>query len=114
MAVKSIIPANPVFNASVSGTTTLHSTRFDVGYMFSPLVGYLIAVGAGLTATFKIMISMDGVTYYDSGQVLPSVSGSASNFIAQYSGAFPYVRMDIIPSSGTGTVVIRGSAKGGA
>lgn len=113
MAVRPILPAT-VFTGTVSGSATKKATTFFLGQMFSAQAAWLISVGAGLTATFKIMVSMDGTNFYDSGQVLPSVSGSAANLVAQYSGAFPYVSLWVYPSAGSASVTITGSAKGGA
>lgn len=114
MSVRQITPPNPVLSATVSTSTPVQSTAFILANMFSPQVAYIVTVGTGLTASFKIMVSQDGTNYYDSGQILPSVSGSATTFIAQYSGAFRYVLFQVTQSAGSGTVVVTGSAKGGA
>ena len=114
MSVRIIAPVNPVLDSTVSTSDPVQSSPFFLGGMFSPQVGYLVDVGAGLTADFQIMVSEDGVNYYDSGQILPSASGSAMTFIAQYSGAFPWVLFQVKQSAGSGSVIVRGSAKGGA
>jgi hypothetical protein len=115
MSVRTNFPANPVLNATVSSIGgNVQSTPFSLGYTFSSQAAWVIAVGSGLTATFQIMVSMDGITYENSGQVLPSVAGSASTFIAQYEGAFPFVLIQVTPSAGSGTVLIKGISKGGA
>jgi hypothetical protein len=114
MTMRFIAPPNPVFNAVVSGSTPVQSLFFNMQGMFSAQACWIIAVGAGLTATFQVMVSKDGVNYYDSGEILPSVSGSALTFPAEYSGSFPFVLIQITPSVGSGSVVITGSAKGGA
>jgi len=114
MAVRNITPPNPVLNTTVSSSTPVQSTPFSLEYIANPQVAYVVTVGAGLTATFQIMVSDDGVNYYNSGQVLPSVSGSATTFIAQYSGAFPWVLFQVTQSAGSGTVLVEGFAKGSA
>lgn len=114
MPMRFINPPLPIYNANVSGTSPVKSTPFDLRGMFSASVSYLVSIGSGLTATFQILVSMDGVNYYDSGQTLPNVSGSAKTFIAEFSTGFPYVIFQTTPSSGTGTVSVSGFAKGGA
>lgn len=109
-----IAPPSPVFSATVSGTSPVQSVAFNMQGMFSAQASWIINVAAGLTASFQIMVSKDGVNFYDSGQILPSVSGSAKIFPAEYSGSFPWVLVQITPSSGSGSVIINGSAKGGA
>lgn len=114
MTMRFIKPANPLFDAVVSGTAPLPSEFLNMQGMFSASACWVVDVAAGLTATFNILVSDDGKNYYDSGQVLPAVSGSARTFIAEYSGAFPFVLIQITPSAGSGNVSITGFAKGGA
>lgn len=110
--MRSLIPTNPLLNESITGTSPVQSEAMSVAYMSAVDVTFLVIVGAGLTATFNILVSRDGVNFYDSGQILPSVAGSAKTFICEYSGGFPYVLMQVTPSTGTGNVEITGTAKG--
>lgn len=114
MSMRFIRPSTPLFNALVASPTVAQSTPFILQAISSAAVAWLINVGAGLTATFNIMVSMDGINYYDSGTILPSVSGSAKIFPVSYSGGFPYALIQITPSAGSGIVTITGAAKGNA
>jgi hypothetical protein len=112
MAVRSNNPTKPVLNQTVSTSTPVKSAVLNMSFVAAPQVGYIVQVGAGLTATFNILVSIDNVLFVDSGQILPSVSGSALNFSAQYSGAFPYVLLQVTQSAGSGTVYVQACSKG--
>jgi hypothetical protein len=112
MAVRSNIPTQPALNATVSAGVPVNTITSIMGFAAFPQVGYIVQVGAGLTATFSVMVSIDNKTFVDSGQVLPSVSGSALNFPVQYSGVFPFVRLLVSPSAGSGTVLVQVCTKG--
>jgi hypothetical protein len=114
MTIRALVPSNPLLNQTVSGVTPIQSTVLNLQYMFSAQAAFLVSVGSGLTATFQIMVSLDNKNFYNSGTVLPSVSGSATVFPVAYSGAFPYVLMQVTPTSGSGTVTITATAKGGS
>jgi hypothetical protein len=109
-----IDPAEPIFDEVVTGTNPIQSSDFDLGGMAQAQVGFIVEVGSGLTATFQILVSNDGEEFYNSGQILPAASGSAVNFIAQYSGPFRYVAFQVSPQSGSGSVLVEAFAKGSA
>jgi hypothetical protein len=115
MAIKTVVPALPLYSATISNTTTVYSNALKLRYMTQSQAGLVVTIGGSLSATFQLQVSNDGATYYNSGQVLPSVTaGSPASFEVQYNGAFPFIRLAIIPSSGTGAVVVVGCAKGSA
>lgn len=115
MSVRIIAPVNPVFSAIVSGPgPSVLSSEFYLGGMFSAQAGWVVNCAAGLVATAKLLISQDDVTYYDSGQILPAITIGGIIFPVQYSGSFPWVKIQIAPTSGSAQVTINGSAKGGA
>lgn len=114
MAMRFIEPANPVLNQTISTATPVQSSVFTLLSMSGATAAWIVSVGAGLTATFNLMVSLDNVNFYDSGMTLPSVSGSAKTFPVQYGGGFPYVLIQVTQSAGSGTVKITGFAKGGA
>ncbi len=102
----------PLMNQTVSGASPVLSGSMSLRYMAAPDCAFLINVGAGLTATFQIMVSMDNKNFYNSGAILPSASGSAVIFPAEYTGPFPWVAIQVTPSLGSGSVLIQGHAKG--
>lgn len=114
MAVRSNIPTQPLLNQTVSGGTPVLSIVTNLAFTANPQAGWIVQAGAGLTATFNLLVSIDNKLFVDSGQTLPSVSGSASNFPIQYSGVFPYVIVRVNPSAGSGTIYIQGCSKGTA
>ncbi len=99
-----------LLNQTVTGTTPIQSIPLDLRNMGKAT--FHINVLAGLTATFLLMISGDGVNYVDSGAVIPSTSGSAQNIVWSDTVSAPYALIQITPSSGSASVVITGSAKG--
>ena len=113
MAVKCSVLTNPVYtNAALTGSTAVQSIAFNLNAVSNPQCCWAIIAGAGLTATFQVMVSQDNVTYIDSGLSLPSISGSAKNIWVEYDGGAPWALLQITPSSGTGSVVVKGSFKG--
>lgn len=112
MANRVLKPATPILNQTVSAP--VNSSILKLEGMAGAQVAMLVKVGAGLTATFNLTLSMDGVTFVDSGQVLPAVTGSAINFPVEYSGAFSYCRLELSSVSGSGTVSVDSVAKGQA
>lgn len=99
-----------LFSASVTGSIPVISKPLSIPTI--KVAGFLISVAAGLTATFQLMVSMDGNTFYDSGEVINPAAGAATviPFNSTYIG-FPYVAIQISPSGGTGNVTIIGTAK---
>lgn len=112
MSIRQIQPSGPLISQNVTGNVS--TSPFVLANMFAPQATYLVQVGSGLTATFQIMVSQDGINYFDSGAILPSVSGTQKNFIAEYDGGFPFVKLQCTFGSGSGQLTVRGSAKGGA
>lgn len=110
--MRSLQPTLPLLNQTISTSTPVQSSPLTLGYMAAAAAAWLVNVGSGLTATFQLMVSQDGINYYNSGQSLPTVSGSATIFPVQYSGAFPFALIQVTQSAGSGTVLITGSAKG--
>lgn len=97
-----------LYSATVSGVTPVLSAYLTLATM--PFSFFTITVGAGLTATFQLMASDDGVNFLDTGMILPSASGSAVTIPVVGPGWAPYLAIQITPSSGSGSVVIKGSA----
>ncbi len=102
----------PLLNQNITTSTPVNSSPFKMGFMASSQAAWVVNVATGLTATFKLMVSLDGSNYYDSGQILPNTIGAAKIFPVQYSGGFPFVLIQVIQSAGSGNVTITGSAKG--
>lgn len=76
------------------------------------VTGFLITVGSGLHATFQMMVSMDGVLYYDSGQVIDPAVGSPTVIpVNPPPQGFPFVLIQTTWGSGSANVSITGSAK---
>jgi hypothetical protein len=112
MAIKSVGRiTDPVLNQTVSAGI-IQSAPFSLRFMSGTQVAYLVNVGAGLTASFQLMVSMDGINYYNSGTILPGVTGSAYIFPVQSSVAFPWCLMQCTWISGSGSVLITGTGKG--
>jgi hypothetical protein len=115
MAIKSINSKSALMNQVISILTpngTALTTVYSIEHLANVDVYYLVQVATGLTATFNIMVSVDGVNFYDSGQILPSVSGTAKNFVAEYTGGFPFVALQVTWGSGSGNVQVNGGFKG--
>ena len=50
MAVRSNNPTKPVLNQTVSTSTPVKSAVLNMSFVAAPQVGYIVQVGAGLTA----------------------------------------------------------------
>jgi hypothetical protein len=99
-----------LFNATVTNPTVVSSTALDL----RTLVGaaFQLNVGAGLTATVQVLGSLDNSNWFDMGVSLPAIAGSAIVLgINMYQVTVPYVKVQITPSGGAGTVVVYGCAK---
>lgn len=98
-----------LYNAVVSGVTAVSSTALKI--QSNRAVCFGIVVAGTLNATFQLMASADGTNYFDSGATIQSVAGAA---IVGYMGDVqaPFVKLQITPSSGTGRVIVTGTAKG--
>lgn len=114
MAMRFINPPDPILNQTISGSAAVQSSPLYLGGMASACAAWIVNVGSGLTAYFNLLISQDGLNWYDSGQVIPSVSGNPMIFPVEYGGAFPWVLIQVTPTSGSGSVVVSGFAKGAA
>lgn len=97
-----------LYSGTVSGTSPVLSGYLTLATM--PFAYFTVKVGAGLTASFNVMASDDGVNFYNTGMVLPASSGSAINFPVINPGWAPYLAIQIVPTSGSGAVSITGSA----
>ena len=65
--------------------------------------------GAGLTATFQIMLSLDGVNWADSLAVIAPASGSAGSSLGNCdTGAAKYAMAQITPSAGSAVMTVLG------
>lgn len=104
--------AKTLLSQSITGTSPVDSGILDIRHLNH--AAFMIVVGAGLTATFAVMGSLDKKTWVDLIAGIPPVSGSAANLPVNLPDiTFPFLKVTTTPSSGTGTVTITGSAKGG-
>lgn len=75
--------------------------------------GFYISYTAGLNATFMMQYSVDKVHYADSGVIIPAATGTAGTAMLNVFGiGVPFLRFQVTPTSGSGTVTIIGSTKG--
>ena len=112
MAVKTCLPQQPLYNAVVVAGPAVQSLPFNLSNMGQPQAVWVINVGVGLTASFQVVVSLDGTTYYNVGQNLPAASGTAITFPVEYDGGFPWVAISVLPTVGSGQVTITGGTKG--
>ena len=100
------------FNGTISGTSPV-STLVMQPSSHSNFTWQLDAT-SGLTATIKVMGSVDGVTFFDTGAFFPDLSGSAATLGANLSErGHQYTKLIITPSAGSANVVVKFSAKEG-
>jgi hypothetical protein len=111
MASSHSIPLTTLFNASVSGTTAIQAIPLQAANLRS--VAFSIQYPATLNATFQLLGSLDGITYFDLQVVILPATGSAGVSGWADEVCVPFVAIQITPSSGSGTVLVKGLSTGG-
>lgn len=101
-------------NSALTGTNPVQSNTIDmqVGKSRACLIVNANAGGGSLDATLALLASDDGVNWGNTGIVLPAISGTAAIIPIELPTSFPYLALQITPSSGTGSVIATFSAKG--
>ena len=99
-----------ILDQTISGTNPI-LTKAMVISSFSNYA-FQGVYSSGLTASFKILGSIDGTTFVDTGASIASISGSAGSFLSntQLAGYW-YVKLQITPSSGSASFQVWFSAK---
>jgi hypothetical protein len=111
MASNHSIPLVTLFSASVSGTTPIPTSPLQSANIRS--AAFSIQYPSTVQATFQLMGSLDGVTYFDLGVVIQPATGTAgvSGWADQVH--VPFVAIQITPSTGSGMVTVKGLSTGG-
>lgn len=102
-----------LFNAIVSGSTIVNSDPLNSQTMH--LGGMSIKWGNGLNAIFNLQASLDGIDYGDydvNGIIIPASTGTAGFSIINIPDiGLNFFRIQIIPTSGSALVTVKGSMK---
>jgi hypothetical protein len=103
------IEPTTLMNQTISGVTPVSSNYLDNRQ--NSLSHFMISVGSGLTASFSLQVSLDNVTFGDSGIGIPNASGTSVNLPVFIANSFPYIKIVVTPTAGSGTVIIKGASK---
>lgn len=116
MPLKLFGPQN-IFDAqAVSGTTTYNSSSIDMRCMDTAALEIQWATGGTAVGTFSVDASINGVTWYPTGQAVTAptgVGGPVDNTLVNLMGVgFRYLRLSYTNSAGAGTLTVTAVAKG--
>lgn len=101
-------------NEEITGTDPVESLPIDVRSMTNAAfqIGYN-AGGGTLEGSIDIYASVDGTNFEDMGLSITAMAGVAGNAVVNLTTlGITYVKAVIIPTAGTGTVIVTASAKG--
>lgn len=101
--------SNPLLSQVISGVTPVNSDFIETKSMGS--ASFQVNFAAGISATFKILGSLDGVSYSDMNAVISPATGSAgSSLVSVNCASIKFLMAQITPSTGSGIITILGMA----
>lgn len=100
-----------LLNQTVGSGSIIDSKALDLRTLIA--CGLQLKYDDGLTATFQVMGSVDGLNFDDMGYLIPAASGIAGSAIINIYGiGVNYIKLRVNRTSGSAAVTVKGSAKG--
>lgn len=99
-----------LLNETVTSPTAAYSQSLKINSLRACV--FMVEVGAGLSGSVVVQVSEDESVWGNLSIPIAPLSGSAVNIPIDIETGFTFIRVGVLPSSGSGTVKVTGSAKG--